>query len=129
MQERGLEIGAHRSRALDADAIASADLVLGMAREHAREAVTIAPMAFVRTFTLKELVRRGEASPRRDEDFADWLVRLASDRSIEDLLGTSRHDDIADPMGRSFGAFQKTVTELGDLADRLVRVAWPRRRS
>ena len=84
-------------------------------------------MAFVRTFTLKELVRRGEASPRGDEDFADWLVRLAAERSVEDLLGTSRRDDIADPMGRSFGKFQKTVAELTDLSDRLVRVAWPRR--
>ena len=39
MAEQGLDLSRHRSRMLTSDAVRSADLVLGMAREHLREAV------------------------------------------------------------------------------------------
>ena len=61
MATRGLDLHEHRSRTLDPEMVAAADLVLCMARLHLREVVVAAPSALPRTFTLRELVRRGEA--------------------------------------------------------------------
>ena len=124
--ELGLDLTHHRTVALDAGRIVEADLVLGMTREHARTVVTMEPSAPARTFTFKELVRRGEASPRGLESFGDWLARLAADREPNEWLGASGRDDVADPTGHPLGAFRKTAAEIDDLAARLVRVAWPR---
>ena len=125
-RELWFDLEDHKSRPLDAPTVESADLILGMTRAHAREAVVIESAAYWRTFTLKELVRRGEASPRRAGSLSDWLWELASERSPEELLGTSPADDVADPIGRPLSVFRRTLTELDDLADRLVRVAWPK---
>ncbi len=126
VEEVGLDLSRHTSRPLDAAAIDGADLVIGMAREHVREIVTLDPAARSRTFNYKDLVRRAEESPRRGEPLAVWLAGLASDRRMDELLRGSPKDDIADPIGRGLAAFRKTVAELDDLALRLVRVAWPR---
>ena len=55
---RGLDLSAHRSRTVSREILLGADLVIGLARQHVREAVVTAPEAWPRTFTLKELVRR-----------------------------------------------------------------------
>ena len=77
MAEQGLDLSVHRSHVLTVDDVVSTDLILGMAREHVRDAVVMVPSAFPKSFTLKELVRRGEAiGPRRpDEDIATYLGR------------------------------------------------------
>jgi protein-tyrosine phosphatase len=125
-RELWFDLASHESVPLDASTVANADLALGMTRAHAREIIVIEPAAVWRTFTLKELVRRGEASPRDREPFEDWLYRLASERGQDELLGSSPDDDIADPIGQPLSVFRRTLTELDDLADRLVHVAWPR---
>jgi protein-tyrosine phosphatase len=122
--ERGLDISSHRSRALDRRVIANADLVLGMTREHVREVVTREHDALCRTFTFKEIVRRGESSPRAHEPLADWVEAIAADRGVEDLLGSSREDDIEDPVGLPLGQYRKTMSQLDDLAECLVDVGW-----
>lgn len=45
MAARGLDTSAHVSRQLTRDLVAGADLVIGMAREHVREAVVLEPAA------------------------------------------------------------------------------------
>jgi protein-tyrosine phosphatase len=122
--EHGLDISSHRSRALDLLSIANADLVLGMTREHVREVVTREQTALPRTFTLKEIVRRGKSSPRGHEPLADWVAALAADRDVQALLGSSREDDIEDPIGLPLEEYRKTVSELDDLATRLVGIGW-----
>ena len=124
-RELWFDLADHKSSPLDAEAVGQADLVLGLTRAHAREAVVIESAAYWRTFTLKELVRRGEATPRRGGTLSDWLWSLASERSPEELLGTSPSDDVADPIGQPLAVFRNTLTEIDDLSDRLVRVAWP----
>ena len=98
---RGLDMSTHRSRTMSRDILSQADLILGMAREHVREAVVLDPSLWPRTFTLKELVRRGEAAgPRRGgETLEEWLVRVGQGRRVADLTGSSPLDDIADPIG------------------------------
>jgi protein-tyrosine phosphatase len=122
--ELGLDISSHRTRALDPRGIADADLVLGMTREHVREVATRERDAWRHTFTFKEIVRRGESSPRRHEPLADWVEELAAGRGVEDLLGSSREDDIEDPVGLPLREFRKTVSLLDDLAERLVGAGW-----
>jgi protein-tyrosine phosphatase len=123
-RELWFDLADHKSSQLDTEAVGRADLVLGMTRAHAREAVVLESAAYWRTFTLKELVRRGEARRRDAETFSDWLWALASERSPEELLGTSPADDVDDPIGQPLSVFRKTLTELDDLADRLVHVAF-----
>src|SRR5687768_8238326 len=68
LRQRGLDMTGHRSQAMSRELLRSADLILAMAREHVREAVVLDPSLWPRTFTLKELVRRGEAVGPRGQD-------------------------------------------------------------
>jgi protein-tyrosine phosphatase len=122
LRERGLDMTAHRSRAMTRELLRSCDLILAMAREHVREAVVLDPSLWPRTFTLKELVRRGEAiGPRRpDEPVGDWLARAGQGRRVADLSGSSPADDVADPYGGPRPAYERMTAELDDLLDRLV---------
>lgn len=132
MAKRGLDLSSHRSQKLTRDAVVRADLVLGMAREHVREAVVLEPSSLARTFTLRELARRAERTgPRRPgpegglEPFSDWLARVGAGRRAADLLGTSTDDDVADPMGLSKRAYERTAQEIEDLVTTIVRHAFP----
>jgi len=122
----GLDTSAHRSRRMTGDMISGADLVLAMAREHLREAVVSAPAAFPRTFTIKELVRRGEAAgPRSASEPLDrYLARLHEGRDRSSLLGVSDEDDVSDPYGTSLEAYRRTAAELDDLTRRLAALLW-----
>ena len=62
MAERGLDLESHRSLQVTSELLQSADLVIGMAREHVREVAVVEPAAVDRAFTLKELVRMAEAA-------------------------------------------------------------------
>ena len=126
LRGRGLDMTTHRSRAMSRDLLSSADLILGMAREHVREAVVLNPALWPRTFTLKELVRRGEAvGPRgAHESLADWLARVGQGRRISELTGSSPDDDVADPYGGPRTAYERMATELDGLIDRLVTVVF-----
>ena len=123
----GLDISGHRSRRVTVADLAWADLVLGMSREHVRYAVVTAPDAWPRSFTLKELIRRGEqAGPRKlGERLADWLARVHEGRERATLLGDSPADDVADPMGGPPQAYADTAALLDELMGRLVRLCWP----
>lgn len=129
MARRGLDLEAHRSRQVDAAMVAEAGLVIGMAREHVREAVALDPAALAKTFSLKELVGRAQAVGQRsaDEGFEQWLGRLGVGHRREDLLGVG-HDaatDVADPVGRGPADYERTANLLDDLLGRFVSLAWP----
>jgi protein-tyrosine phosphatase len=122
----GPDMSAHRSRALTARDVERADLVLGMAREHVREAVMLVPAAWNWTFTLKELVRRGEAVGSRADGQAlgDWLAAVSEGRSRQGLLGAAPADDVADPIGGTPSMFEQTAAEIEDLCRRLIGLLW-----
>lgn len=126
MDARGLDLRGHTSRRINEELLSSADLVIGMAREHVRECVLLQPSLFARSFTLKELVwRADEIGPRRrDEDFGTWLGRLAPDRRPTEILGSSSDDDIDDPIGRRFAVFKRVANEIEDLSAQFVDKAW-----
>jgi len=117
----GLDLSGHVSRQLDRDLVSSADLIVPMTRQHLREVVVLAPDAFAKTFTLKELDRRAAAAGPRDtgQPLADYLARLSEGRRAQDLMGESTEDDVADPMGLGLGAARDTATELNGLCARV----------
>ena len=132
MRARDIDVAGHRSRRVTADDLAAADLILGLAREHARHAAVLLPECWPRTFTLRELLRRGlEAGPRTPgEPVADWLGRASRDRSRRDLLGSASADDVPDPYGGPLAGYQATASLLDKLTCELValsrpELAWP----
>jgi protein-tyrosine phosphatase len=128
LSERGVDVSDHRSRRLVEGLVEQADLVIGMTREHVREACVLVPDAWQRSFTLKELVRRAGATQPRpsDQTLSDWLVQAGSGRLRVDLLGEDPMDDVADPIGLPEVHYRATAAELDDLILQLVGVAWPR---
>jgi protein-tyrosine phosphatase len=127
MAQRGLDLDGHRSRTVTGDLLEGADLVLGMARLHIREAVVAVPEVWPRAFTLKELVRRGEGAGPRDPEqpLASWLEQVHEGRRRADLLGDDPEDDVADPVGGPDRLYLATAEELEELVERLVIVAFP----
>jgi protein-tyrosine phosphatase len=122
MAQLRVDIGHHVSRTLDDEMARSTPLVIGMTRHHVREACASygAPMA--RTFTLKELVRRGEevGGRREGESVSSWLDRVGAGRRSSDLMGDDPADDIADPVGRPRSVYEDTADEIEGLLRRLV---------
>lgn len=125
MAARGIDTSGHRSRKLRPELVEGADLVVGMARQHVREAVALAGLPVMgRVFTLKEIVRRGEQHGGREpgEPLGDWLARIAPGRRPADLLGEAESDDVADPIGGPRRGYERAAAELDDLTTRLARL-------
>jgi protein-tyrosine phosphatase len=122
----GLDVSSHRSRRVTADDLERADLTLAMARGNLRYAVVAAPGIWPRAFTIKELVRRGEAIGRRPtgESLAGWLARAHDGRDRTALLGDSEDDDVADPAGGPLRGYTETAAILSVLLDRLIGLCW-----
>ncbi len=127
MAARGLDLGDHRSRTINGDEVGAADLVIGMARRHVREAVLASPEAWPRAFTLKELVRRAEGTGPRppDQPLSAWLDLVGLGRRPVDLLGDDPADDVEDPIGRADDLYEATAAELAELVERLADLAFP----
>ncbi|HVX19841.1 MAG TPA: hypothetical protein VHB02_00665 [Acidimicrobiales bacterium] len=125
-REAGLDLSGHRSRRLAEADVAQADLVVGMAREHVREAVMLDPAAFPKTFSLREVVRRaGLVGSRRPADeLGEWLAELHRGRRASDLLGASPDDDVLDPMGGPATGYRAMVAEVDGLVSRLATAGW-----
>lgn len=122
MSTMGLDLTGHTSRALTVEQLATADLVIGLAREHLRDAAVMAPDVLGRLVTLKEMVRRAGAvgAPAVGEPMGAWVARLTADRPLSDLLGDSVVDDIDDPFGLPVAEFRRTAMEIAGLTDRVV---------
>ncbi len=127
MKRRGLDLSAHRSRRVDDALVPPPDLILGMARLHARAVVDGFPQLFPRTFTLKDLVVRGRSQgPRRPGEALDtYLARVGADRGFETLAGTNSADDIADPIGGDLPAHERCAAELEVAVTALADLVWP----
>jgi protein-tyrosine-phosphatase len=124
MADRSIDTRAHRARRMSGELLSRADLVVGMARRHVREAVAARPDTWARAFTLKELVRLGEErGPRAPgQPLDEWLAVLHAGRRLPDLLGDAEADDVADPIGSPRRAYERTAAELEALTDRLARL-------
>ena len=126
MQRLGYDIAAHRSTRVTPAMIEGADLVLGMARDHVVHAVELVPDALPRTFTLKELTRRGSTvGPRPPgEPLAKWLARVHATRGPTDLLRAEPADDVPDPIGLPAVRYRAVAAEIDEQLARLVDLIW-----
>jgi protein-tyrosine phosphatase len=126
MAELGIDLSKHCSAQVSPDLVAASDVILGMARRHAREVVILDAEAWGRTFTLKELVRRGDHVGARapEETLGSWLGRLHQGRERTDLVGRSAEDDVADPIGGPLDTFRMTARELGSLVEHVASLLW-----
>jgi protein-tyrosine phosphatase len=126
MAGHGTDVSGHRSTQATAADLAGAGLILAMARAQLRQAIVLDPGAWPRAFTLRELVRRGQAAGRRQagESLAGWLGRVHAGRQRLALLGESAADDVADPMGGPRAGYDGTAAQLAGLADRLTELCW-----
>jgi len=95
-----------------------------MARGHLRDVVVMVPSALPKTFTLRELVRRGEATGP-GTSLTGWLALLGEGRRSSDLLGDDPNDDIADPIGGPDADYERIAVQLEDLIERLGRLLDP----
>jgi protein-tyrosine phosphatase len=122
LARHGIDVGASVSRTLTPEMVANAGLVIGMERAHVRDIALRDPGTWSRTFTFKELVRRGEhIGPRSSDETAEaWIAAAHRGRRPDDLLGADDIDNVADPMGGAQRAYDRTADELGELASRLV---------
>ncbi len=122
----GLDLGSHVSRRVDANAIARADVIIGMARSHVREIVVADPTSFTRAFTLREIVRRGTENGKRGQlqPVDGWLGEIGAGRRHQDLLGESPVDDIPDPMGGSSQDYRAMLAEVATLTRALHSLTW-----
>jgi len=75
MKEVGIDIGWQRSRALTAELVRSADLILGMTHSHTETVALLYPKAAEKTFLLREF----------DETLEDY------EKDISDPIGSSYH--------------------------------------
>jgi protein-tyrosine phosphatase len=129
LARHGVDLRRHRSRHLDGATVSSATLIVGFEREHVREIVLLDPSVWPRTFTMKEIVRRGEeiGARRRGESIAAWMARAHADRVQRELLGANQMDDVADPYGGPPGDYEDAADEIDDLVTRLAQLVWPKR--
>ncbi len=117
----------HVSRPLVRGLVEGADVVLCMTRDHVRTVVTLVPDAFSRTYTLRDLVRRGaDAGPRRPgESIETWLTWVGTGRRPSDLVGYDDADDVEDPVGRPVGAYRRCAADLDSLLAEIVTLVFP----
>jgi protein-tyrosine phosphatase len=126
MTSYGLDVAGHRSRLVNPDELAPADLILAMARAHLRHVVAAQPPVWPHVFTLKELVRRGQQTGPRalDESLSRWLARVHDGRMPAALLGDSPQDDVIDPIGGPVQGYAQSAAMLSQLVDTLAGLCW-----
>ena len=122
MAAHGIDLSAHRSRALRRARLGDADLVVGFELAHAAAAVVDGGAAAERVFGLVELVELldgVDAPPERDPIArARALVGAAHERRR--MLRHTRDADVADPMGRPAQFHRDTAARVGALCAALV---------
>ena len=127
MAAYGIDVSGHRSRVVTSDDLHAADLTLAMTREQVRRVAVTVPTVWQRSFTVRELIRRGGRLGARPagEPLASWLDRAQAGRGRAALLGESPEDDVADPFGGPPPGYTATAALLDQLLAGLVGLCWP----
>ena len=101
LEGRGIDLRAHRSRALEAAEIEAADLVLAMTSVHVREIEEVAPAALPKVRLMKELVEL-DLRPGAGLDALLAATRPAPRRNL----------DVDDPMGLLPRSYERAAGEI-----------------
>jgi protein-tyrosine-phosphatase len=106
MARRRIDLSAHRSRPLDADEVADADLVVAMTSGHVDEILEQVPGAAHKVIRLKEI-----AEMAKESSASDAAARLAA-FLLSDRPGSRRGLDVDDPIGLPASAYARCADEL-----------------
>lgn len=114
MQNRGIDLEAHRSRPVDPEELAAADLVVAMTSVHARELGQLAEAVGTKMVLMKELVKM---------EVEECPSPAVEDR-LKTLLGGKRPParralDLDDPMGQPVFAYERAAREIAEGVRRL----------
>jgi protein-tyrosine phosphatase len=127
MRSLGLDLSQHRSRMVTAEAVASAEVVVGMTRQHVLDLAVLAPGAWDHCFTFADALRRAEsAGPRlRSESVQGWAGRLHGERTRSSLLMLPFSEDVPDPMGGRPQHYRQARDALASMTARLAAALSP----
>lgn len=124
------DVEGHRAVALTSDALSSADLILGLEREHRRQAARIQPLAVRRVFTLVEFAHivahiddeQLTTMVRSPEDFqASTLDVVMRMRGVVPRLHPEQRYDIEDPYGRSDQVYERSSRQIERAVNQIER--------
>lgn len=120
---RGIDVADYRSHWMTDQSIRKAHLVVTAEKAHVVAIAGRWPNAFGYTFTLPELVERGEAvGALNGRPLDDWLADVNQGRPTAlDYLDTTV-GEIDDPTGRSPAAWKAAFGQIDDLTVRLAEL-------
>ena len=120
LQELGGDPDGHVARRLTPEMVQSADLVLTAVSEQRAQILKAEPMAFRRTFTMREFARLGAGFAPLPEVTVDALrarVReIAGQRGFAEPGGPG-DDEIGDPFGASIEVARAAGTQVSQSVD------------
>ncbi|GAA1982828.1 low molecular weight phosphatase family protein [Microbacterium pumilum] len=124
---------AHRSHHLTEQDLVSPDLVLTMTRGHQRDVAALAPSIARSTFPVREFARL--SATLTDDELQDAARSAGADaavrgRGVVAAIASRREevppaadldDDVADPFGQGWAAYQHSAAQLEPAVDEVVR--------
>ena len=117
---RGIDVSGYRSHWMTDQSIRRAHLVVTSEKSHVISIVGRWPDAFDHTFTLPELVERGEAVGNRNgRPLTEWLTEINQTRPAALDYLDSTVGEIDDPTGRSPATWKASFERIDDLTARM----------
>lgn len=121
LTELGVDAAGHRARQLDPAMIGQADLILTAATAHRSAVVRTVPLAFRRSFTLREFARLGAGlgaleGPVTRDALVGRVRAVAAQRGLVDPPAEGA-DQIGDPFGAGLEQARRTAGEVAAAVD------------
>lgn len=126
LSELGVDPTGHAGRRLTAGLVAEADLILCAEAMHRSVVLRLDPMAFRRTFTLREFGRLGAGLVRPTrllevDELTDRVYEVAARRGSVPVVDPGE-DDIADPIGRPLPVHRECARQIAAAVDAVVDI-------
>jgi protein-tyrosine phosphatase len=120
LASRGIDVKGYVSHWMSDQSVAGADLIITAEREHVVAIAGRWGPAFAYTFTLPELIARGEqAGPRDGRTLQQWLTAVSAKRPSTLEYLDADVGEIYDPSGRAPKIWSDCFTQIDDLTARL----------
>jgi protein-tyrosine phosphatase len=113
--EHGLDLSAHRSRALSPAMLDDADLVLVMTAEHRRQIEALSATAASRTVLLRAAAWKAQLMRGGELPFTQWVERLTADVPVAERPRLDLTNDIPDPIGGPLREYRAMAEEVSAL--------------
>lgn len=124
LRELGGDPDGHAARRARAADIEAADLVLTAGEEHRAALLALVPLAFRRTFTMREFARLGARQPPldavSDQALRERVRAVAGERGFAPPPAAGA-DDIGDPFGASMDVARRAGNDVSEAVDAIIR--------